>query len=111
VKHWDERAFRKWFLRYKPDGVLTSIVDVVESIRACGCRIPEDVSCVFLGRHGAMPGFTSIDNRGEAIGAAAVDLIVEQLHHNEYGLPRDPKLVMVEGRWDDGMSVRPRANQ
>jgi DNA-binding LacI/PurR family transcriptional regulator len=110
VKRWDERDFRTWFLHYKPDGVLTTLAQIVDAIRACGRRIPEDVSCVFLGKHASLPGFTSIDNRGEAIGAAAVDLVVEQLHANEYGLPKDPKLVMVEGRWDDGMSVRQRAN-
>jgi len=111
LKRWDDRILRQWFLRYQPDGVLTTLTEVADAIRACSRRIPEDVSCVFLGKHASLPGFTAIDNRGEAIGAAAVDLVVEQLHHNEYGLPKSPKVVMVEGRWDDGMSVRQRTNR
>jgi hypothetical protein len=39
------------------------------------------------------------------VGAAAVDLVVEQLHGNSYGLPEIPKTVLIEGRWITGTTA------
>ncbi len=58
-------------------------------------------SCHFahLDLTAAAPGCAGIDQNGERVGAAAVDLVVEQLHANEFGLPQNPKTVLIEGRW------------
>ncbi|HCN28746.1 MAG TPA: citrate synthase/methylcitrate synthase [Verrucomicrobiales bacterium] len=39
------------------------------------------------------------DPRAEVLGAAAADLLVEQILCNERGVPRHPKLVMTAGVW------------
>ena len=41
------------------------------------------------------------------LGSAAVDLVVEQLNHNERGLPDLVKRVLLPGRWFEGRSLRP----
>ena len=43
---------------------------------------------------------------GDAVGAAAVDLLVAQIHRNERGLPANPYTVQVQGVWRPGNSVR-----
>lgn len=51
-------------------------------------------------------GSAGIDQKNERVGAAAVDLAVEQLHANLYGLPENPKTVLIEGRWERGTTAR-----
>lgn len=46
--------------------------------------------------HGALPG---MDPGNEDIAANAIDLIVAQLHRNEFGLPAHPTTVLLDGSW------------
>ena len=52
-----------------------------------------------------LAGCAGIDQNNEQVGAAAVDLVVEQLHGNSYGLPEIPKTVLIEGRWITGTTA------
>ena len=45
-----------------------------------------------------LPG---IDPLYHDLAAKAVDLVVEQLHHNARGLPARPASLLVEGTWRD----------
>lgn len=38
----------------------------------------------------------------------AADLVIEQLHHNERGLPAHPKSVLLPSEWVPGRTIRPR---
>jgi LacI family transcriptional regulator len=46
--------------------------------------------------HGALPG---MDPGNEDIAANAIDLVVAQLHRNEFGLPVHPTTVLLDGSW------------
>ncbi len=50
-------------------------------------------------------GCSGIDQNNERVGEAAVDLVVEQLHGNAFGVPGNPKTVFIEGRWVAGAMV------
>lgn len=57
------------------------------------------------GGPGLQEGFPYLDEKPALVGAAAVDLIIGQIQRNETGIPADPKVVMVEGRWIDPAAV------
>jgi LacI family transcriptional regulator len=40
------------------------------------------------------------------IGVMAIDLLVDMLHRNERGIPARPYLLMVEGSWVEGNTLR-----
>jgi LacI family transcriptional regulator len=40
------------------------------------------------------------------IGVMAVDLLIDMLHRNERGVPLYPYLLMVEGTWVEGNTLR-----
>ena len=42
------------------------------------------------------------------VGAAAVDLLIQQVSHSEKGVPKFPKLVLIEGTWADGATLKRR---
>lgn len=43
--------------------------------------------------------FVGIDQRQDIIASHACDLVIEQLNSNEAGVPKYPKVVLVEGEW------------
>lgn len=103
----DRKSFLAWFRKYKPDAVLTSCAWLPECIQAEGLRVPEDVGVVQMDWNACLAGQAGVDQNAELVGAAAVDLIIGQLHRNERGIPEHPKLVMVNGTWMNGWTVRP----
>lgn len=71
-----------------------------------GFRIPEELGYATLGWQDDQPTMAGVDQQAAVLGANAVDLLVEQFHHNERGTPKHPKIVMTEGTWRDGTTVR-----
>jgi len=49
-----------------------------------------------------------IQQNSAAIGAAATDLLVAQLYHNEYGFPDTPQCTLIDGHWVAGPTAPAR---
>jgi LacI family transcriptional regulator len=95
-------AFARWLEKEKPDAVVGNDLSFENWLRELGFRVPGDVAFASLG---VRPGDTSragIDQRGEQVGAAAVDIVAGQIWRNEYGLPPVPKTVLIPSVWVDG---------
>ncbi len=100
----DWPALRRWFASHRPDVILSTTIGRAE-LAAAGVRVPEDAALVKLllwdrglGEAGVLPGY-------DRLGATAVDQLAAQLQHESYGPPEDPKVVLVDGRWQDGLSL------
>lgn len=52
------------------------------------------------------PERSDTDQQAEVLGAAAMDLLVAQFQHNERGIPAHPRIVMTEGQWREGTTLR-----
>lgn len=108
---WNEEVFFSWFRSEKPDAVVTAAYRVngklvSDWITDAGLRIPKDVGFALLDWSPEHAPLAGIDQGFEKVGASAVDLLVEQLHRNERGIPDHQKVVMLEGKWREGSSVR-----
>ncbi|MDR1282014.1 MAG: LacI family transcriptional regulator [Opitutaceae bacterium] len=105
---WTEAAFMKWFRSEKPDAILTfDWGDVPGWLARAGVRVPEDTSVAVLNRCPGAPEFSGIDPEPERLGAMSVDLVIEQLECNEIGLPKNPRVLTIAGRWVQGRTTRP----
>lgn len=100
----DRLELKDWMKVHKPDAMIVSDIALFGWFEEMGIRIPEDLGVAPLERY---PGYAGLDQKPEKVGAAAIDLIVGLIQRNETGLPADPKVVMVEGSWVEGPSVRP----
>ncbi len=100
--------FRRWFRRYRPDVLLFSEQPVPAWIDRLGLRAPKDLGLVHLDWSPEIAPLAGLDSNAEALGRAAVDLLVGQLHAQEHGIPRHEKIITIKGLWRDGSSVRPR---
>ena len=95
----------RWFKKHRPDVVVGS-PGVMNWLRAWGRKIPRDVGYVDPAWPVGWP-WAGINQQADLIGAAAVDLVVSQLVHNETGVPVHPKIVLIKGAWVDGSTLRP----
>ena len=98
--------FIEWLAKAKPDAVIEGghlVADWLEGMAAA-----KHLGVVTLGWRADRPQVAGVDQQAEVLGAAAVDLLVAQEQQNERGLPQHPKIVMTEGEWRPGESVRQR---
>jgi LacI family transcriptional regulator len=100
----DQETVAEWVKRFRPDAVLGGLP--LAWLRATRLAIPREMGYADLNFDASMGDIAGVDQNPPAIGAAAVDLTVEQLYHNECGLPAIPKVVLIEGKWQPGGTVR-----
>ena len=98
-------AFRQWHRQWRPDVLLTLYGHEKKWLEAMKLRVPRGIGLACLIRP---PGslLAGINDRYDEIGAATVELIASKIAFNQYGVPTNPRLILIEGRWVDGRSVR-----
>ncbi|MDR1282057.1 MAG: LacI family transcriptional regulator, partial [Opitutaceae bacterium] len=94
-------TFRTWHDRWQPDGLITLLGEEARWLAALH-RSPRDkktgVILVCLNRPAGSP-FPGIDENNTLVGEMTCDLVVNQLTHNERGIPEHRREILVEGRW------------
>jgi len=103
------QALDKWREKWNPDVLLT--LGGYEHAWLDSARIsyPQDIGLASLVQP-AKPDFAHIEERAEEVGATALEWVANKIMRNEYGPPRCPKVMMVEGQWVMGASVRKQRN-
>jgi DNA-binding LacI/PurR family transcriptional regulator len=101
----ERRTLLAWLRREKPEVVVTTGDVMPATVARAGRRRDGRVGFAHLHLTPDLAGCSGIDQNNERVGAAAVDLVVEQLHGNTYGLPENPKTVLIEGRWVPGTTA------
>jgi LacI family transcriptional regulator len=106
--HFIPKEFVRWYKQQGPDVVVAGSWRTYGWMKNAGIEIPRDCGFILLDllHKESLPNFAGIDQNGRAVAAAAIDLIVGQLHRNERGLPDLPKTVLIDGYWVDGDTVR-----
>ncbi|MDD5349435.1 MAG: LacI family DNA-binding transcriptional regulator [Chthoniobacteraceae bacterium] len=108
TKKWVRSDFALWLKENRPDAIISNSEEALELIQEIGYRVPDDVAYASLDRWEGERTPAGIDQLPEMTGAAAVDLVISLLQNNEFGLPRSPKTVNLEGVWCDGWTVNNR---
>ncbi|MDR1280563.1 MAG: LacI family DNA-binding transcriptional regulator [Opitutaceae bacterium] len=107
VRNTPPEVFRAWFGQWHPDGLITLIGEEAQwlegmglspFVRGGGKGKPGGTLLVCLNRPANSP-FPGIDENNTLVGEMACDLVVNQLTHNERGLPEHRREILVEGTW------------
>lgn len=72
-------------------------------------RAPRDVAWVKLLLWDESEDVAGVRPGYDRLGGAAVNLLAGQLQHDEFGVPENPTIVQVEGRWREGATLPRRA--
>ena len=106
----DWKQYRRDFLRWvedeRPEVILSNDTFSLEWLRSAGLDVPGDIGFIHLGLNEEEPGLSGIDQNHREIGAAAMDLVLSQIHANQSGVPAHMKTVLVYGRWVEGSTTR-----
>lgn len=97
--------FLAWIKRNQPDAIVANNCCFLDWMQEAGIPVPGQIKFVHLGDYSKTPDLTRVSQNQTAIGAAAFDLILGQLHRNEYGVPKHMKTVLVYGEWVDGWTA------
>lgn len=100
----------EWVQRQRLDALLAAgQEDACAYVRTAGWRVPQDLAVAVLDWHPGLSGRAGVCQNHARVGAAAVDLVVRQIHANEFGAPAFAQGVLVESEWREGESA-PRAS-
>ncbi len=105
-RDWNRDSALAWVEKTKPDAVVATELIMYEWLTEAGYRFPEDVGFVHLDWSAKFPHCAGIDQAASEVGSAAVDIVVEQINHNKFGLPARQRTVMLPGQWVPGPTLR-----
>ncbi|NBR72168.1 MAG: LacI family transcriptional regulator, partial [Proteobacteria bacterium] len=108
VDQFDESSVLAWMKKERPDAVLANHGPILTWIRKNGFRVPDDVSFVHLNWTPEKGELSGTNQQPEEIGAAAVDLLAEQINQNRRGIPEKPKTITLESLWHEGTTCPER---
>ncbi|MBI2515524.1 MAG: LacI family DNA-binding transcriptional regulator [Opitutae bacterium] len=104
---WEPERMCKWIKREKPDVVITLMLeDQVRELTKRGLRIPEDVGLASLSVSQPGSPLSGVLQNPSAMGAVAVEQLINMVERNETGVPEDPITLTLSGRWNPGRTVR-----
>lgn len=105
---WDDLLFMAWFLKYKPDAIITSrhcILGAQAVLEKQGVSIPSDVSLINLNFLPPSP-FSGIDQSNHELGATASRMVIDKLNRNDRGVPAVRQTVLIPGQWVEGQTLK-----
>jgi len=100
------RPFVRWFKKNQPDVVLGHRAEIISWMKECGARVPETCGFCCLNIHMNTMSCAGLDQQPYHVGVHSIEIVISQLHRNEYGIPEMPCNTTVPSRWVDGPTLR-----
>ena len=95
-----------WIHEYKPDVVVTIWPRVLRWLRDAAIDVPRDLGLACLSIPDDDHELSGLSENPRAIGARAVDYLVDMIHRSERGVPPMQTCFLTEGRWREGATLR-----
>jgi LacI family transcriptional regulator len=102
----DPKLFPRWLDRHRPDVLLSLYNIVFPWLKDHGLRVPQDIGVIQLEWRESHTEISGMNQHNDAVGEAAVDMVVGQIHRNDTGIPDFPRATLIGASWVDGTSVR-----
>ena len=100
---WKERRFSTWIRKCRPDVVICELPSP-EWVR--GVKGAEQLPYCTFNWQPEHPDTTGINQRFDALGAAAVDAVAAQFLRGDRGIPAFPKIILTTPEWIPGTTLR-----
>ena len=86
--------------------ICVNLIQVGKWLKRVGLSVPEDVSLVSLGTAQENDTCSGIVENSATCGKLAMEMLLDRIHHNQFGTPESPRYVTVRGRWNPGQTLR-----
>jgi LacI family transcriptional regulator len=104
-----ENEFIQWYEKWQPDALITMGPWIPRWLEKMKKKAPKDVGLVNLDLTYSEGMWTGMHTHARHVAAAAVDFLMEQLNHGEFGIPIYPRQILVDGTWFEGKTLRQRS--
>ncbi len=104
VETYNKKAFRTWLRKHSPDVILSSDNRVLEFLSEEG--LLDRVGFVHLDSGTSDQPCAGVHQNNDEVGPAAVEWIVDQLQNQRFGIPVIARVILVEGTWHDGPTLK-----
>lgn len=106
-KKWQKEELIRWFRSHSPDAIIGHDCTVTKWLKEADIDVPRQVGFANLDLdQSTEEGQAGIWQNLSEAGAAAVDMVTTQMQRNEFGIPANPRLLLIEGVWRAGITVR-----
>lgn len=99
------RLFAEWFKANQPDVIFTLYHEVKRWLHGLGLRVPEDLGLIQYEWREDHREWAGMDQRNDLVGAAALDMLISMVHHNDHGVPANPRATLIGSTWVAGGTV------
>ena len=107
VETWKLDDYATWSEKCKPDAIITSLGSMIRPLLDANLPIgPNGIGFASLSIAKHQEDLSGFLLPFEALGASAVDMVVTQLHCNDFGIPQRPRSIMHEADWNEGKTLR-----
>lgn len=114
---WDEAEFAAWLAAHRPDVlVLHQYASYLEKVEAQLARqrikVPRDLGLALLDKNPDRQRYSGICQDPTRMGAVAAEMLLGRIMLRDFGPPVSPKIELVQGRWNEGRTLRrPKAGR
>jgi hypothetical protein len=103
---WVPDDIEHWFRKDQPDVIITSDPEIFHSWAAASGRpIPGDLGLVSLTVASPRDSQSGIYQNTHLQAERAVDLLIDQIMRNQFGLAKAPMHCLIEGSWVPGNTL------
>lgn len=101
---WRQTVVHEWFMRNRPDVIISSDTQPYHMLKMAGVRFPEDCAFITLreGESETDQFLCAMNHRPEYQGEVAVDMIHHLVQTGQRGRLASPVVQLVEGAWFPG---------
>lgn len=98
--------FLEWIETCQPDVVIGHRSEILDWMEAEGMAVGDEIGFASLNIHHTGRECAGMNLMPSRLGAVAIEVLVNQIHLRQMGVPSIPQTISLEGVWHDGPTVR-----
>jgi DNA-binding LacI/PurR family transcriptional regulator len=102
----EKGEFMRWFEQAQPDVVLCHDPIVLEWMKAANAEVPATHGFCCLNTSTTAVPCAGLNLQPALLGSRGIELLIAQVHRNEYGPPETPSTTTIIAAWTDGPTLR-----
>lgn len=100
-------GFKIWFQKNQPEIIICVRPEIVIAwLEQLGLSVPDDISVVALGTAKTNGQYSGIVENTRTCGKIAVEMLLDRIHHNQFGQYASPHHITIGGHWNKGKTLR-----
>lgn len=101
-----KKRFVLWLKRNEPEVIVAYDNRLEQWVEEAGYRVPEDIGIVHLAVDDDVLEWAGIHSRRREIGATSVDWLVALIRNHQFGAPKTPLNILIQGAWQMGQTLK-----